>query len=521
MSDLTHNLVEYIKIDVITPVHIGAGAEKKWIKDIDYFFDQGKIKIFDIISLLKDKDDDYLSKVVEAISERKLFSDTTLISKNQIKPFIEYKYNREPDEIFTHIRNGLGKIYIPGSSLKGAIRSALLGYLYFKDQNIRKIGRNPKIDDVIFGNFKNSVMRFIQVTDAEFSNNSTSLFNTKIYSLGKSSNNKFEGQWKHDRENEKGDRKKFSTNGFVNTYECLNIGAISASRIVITENIIKLLDSENKPKNTDEIIIRNNTKPVKEILKMINEQTKNYLEKEIKYFEYHEGDKSEIIIEELTNLLNETNKCKDNACILHLGSGSGFHGITGDWQFENHIIDHIRKIMKNGKIIGNRGQINGKDAAKTRRLVFEKKENGYEFYPMGFVKLSLAEQREYEEYLERIKECNQKRNQKTTSSKTNSATSESGISNPENQEKESQVNNEIKPFEGKIKAGQGGIPAEVIESGNPNKVKIYIKNYTKRDVFDLKFYKNPIEKGKKIFVVLGTVKKDGEILDVSFEKYMN
>jgi CRISPR/Cas system CSM-associated protein Csm5 (group 7 of RAMP superfamily) len=505
MSDLTHNLVEYIKIDVITPVHIGAGAEKKWIKDIDYFFDQGKIKIFDIISLLKDKDDDYLSKVVEAISERKLFSDTTLISKNQIKPFIEYKYNREPDEIFTHIRNGLGKIYIPGSSLKGAIRSALLGYLYFKDQNIRKIGRNPKIDDVIFGNFKNSVMRFIQVTDAEFSNNSTSLFNTKIYSLGKSSNNKFEGQWKHDRENEKGDRKKFSTNGFVNTYECLNIGAISASRIVITENIIKLLDSENKPKNTDEIIIRNNTKPVKEILKMINEQTKNYLEKEIKYFEYHEGDKSEIIIEELTNLLNETNKCKDNACILHLGSGSGFHGITGDWQFENHIINGIRN--------GGRGQINGRDAAKTRRLIFEKQSDDFVFYPMGFVKLSIIEKDSYNQILRNLNN-NQSIN---NNSKSISSTQEIRPNLPDN----SQSQKDIKPYTGKIKTGQGGVPAEVVESGKPNKVKLFIADYSKNNLIPLFGYNNPIEKGKKIYVRIGTVKNDGEILGVTFDKHID
>jgi CRISPR/Cas system CSM-associated protein Csm5 (group 7 of RAMP superfamily) len=515
-AELSENITRYIKLEVLTPVHVGAGPDKKWIKDVDFFYDSGKIIVFDLAETLKNKDENFISYVAHAISKRELFN-INLIQKNDIKKITEYKFNKCPDEIFSEIRTGLGIAYIPGSSLKGAISSAILGFLYKNDNEIKLLGRDGKINEKVFGKIENSVMRLLQITDATFNNCDLNLFNTKIYSLGMN----LKGEWKHDLKNKEGDRKKFNEEKFVNVYECLKPESISFFRIVIVKNIVENYAQESKFKNLDKVFKIKNSNAVVELFKMINQQTKNYLDKEIEFFDEHKGDQSEKIIEKLKNLKEIAEKCKNAECILHLGSGSGFHGITGDWQFDSHIIDRIKTIQKNGRIIGNRGQINGKDAAKSRRLVFEKKGYDYEFYPMGFVKLSMVEKKEYEEHLEKIKESNQNRNQKASFSNTTSVTSGLIMSNQANQEKESQVTNEIKPFEGKIKAGQGGIPAEIIESGSPNKVKIYIKNYTIKDVFDLKLYRNPLEKGRRLYVRIADVNKDNEILEVSFDKFMN
>lgn len=76
---------------------------------------------------------------------------------------------------------------------------------------------------------------------------------------------------------------------------------------------------------------------------------------------------------------------------------------------------------------------------------------------------------------------------------------------------------EIKPYSGKLKQGQGGIPAEVVESGRPNKVKVFIANYTNNTILALYNYSSELEVGTKIFVKINRI-IDGKIIDVSYEK---
>lgn len=378
------NITYDLHLKILTPVHIGASTEKKWLKGVDYYKDNnGYINFYDI-NQLKSIDEntiDYITSVI-LINNRDKNVIKEIISNRKIKiaPLFTLRFNKEPDEIFAHIRNGLNIPYIPGSSLKGAIRSAILGYLYQNDNDIKKLNKN-NIDDGLFGDVHNSTMRFLQVTDSHFTNEDISIYNTKIYSL----NYQKHGAWKH---KQKGSDECFRDEGFVSTYECIEVNKQSTVRINITEKIIKSLNN-NKPNYTEKIIAPSQyTDPLTEIFRMINEQTKLYLKKEIEFFEIHRGDKHEIILEQyksleeiVENFINKGNK----QTLLHLGSGSGFHGITGDWWFNNHIITGINQ--KNQK---NRGQINNEDAAKTRRLIFKKIENDeYLFTPFGFIVLGL------------------------------------------------------------------------------------------------------------------------------------
>lgn len=504
---MNENIVHYIKIKALTPVHVGAGPEKKWIKDLDFFYDNGKIKVFDLSDVLKNKNGDFIVKVANAISGRKLFS-SNLIQKKTIKPFFEFQHDGQPEEIFVQSRTGMGDIIIPGSSLKGAITSAILGYLYKYDQETHSIGRDEKIDEKIFGSIQNSVMRLIQFTDAQFAKNYTGLFNTKIYSMGYRLN----GEWKHDLRNRNGDRSKFNENDFVNTYECIKTQSESYFRIVIVKNIIDQIGkiTEKKPQNIDKILKTNTSSPAIELFKMINQQTINYVKKEIEYFKQHEGDKSEQIIETLENLYSVASDCSESECVLHLGSGSGFHGVTGDWQFESHI---ITSLGDNG-----RGQINATNAAKTRRLVFQKNAEGeYEFYPMGFVKLSVTDEKNYHQFIHTL-HTNRITPQNKTS--TNNQIEQKETQKLPTNQPVDESTQQIVPYAGKIKQGIGRIPAEVIESGKPNKVKIYIKDYTKNDIFILSGYSNTLEIGKKIFVRINQINSKNEILNIGFEGFM-
>jgi len=68
--------------------------------------------------------------------------------------------------------------------------------------------------------------------------------------------------------------------------------------------------------------------------------------------------------------------------LLRLGAGSGFHAMTGDWQFD----DHTETGYHQG------GRNHGKKKYKSRKLAFEwdetrGNEGEYVFYPMGFIEL--------------------------------------------------------------------------------------------------------------------------------------
>ncbi len=367
-----NNLVYNLRISVISPVHIGAGMEKCWTKNIDYFYDtkNREVNVIDLNDLLSGKSSDYASKIANAIAKQNLFS-SNLFKLDSINAKHKYTIFPEPADIIrTHIRSGIGNLIIPGSSLKGAIRSALLGWLYSNDPEIKLISKNVEVE--LFGSVDDSVMRFIQISDSEFPDNCSKLYHSKIYSL--SSNLK--GTWKNAR---KGSESKFSPVGFVQTYECINEESVSASRIVIAKKTLELLTK--KPKYTNKIVDLSEN-PLIKIFKTINSFTKTYLGKEIDYFKHHEGELSNNLIDELEYIQEKVTECKPNECILHLGSASGFHGITGDWQFTTHIINGIEPKI-------NRGLIFSKPAAKTRRFFFEMDDEEPIFRAPGYIKLEV------------------------------------------------------------------------------------------------------------------------------------
>ncbi len=69
--------------------------------------------------------------------------------------------------------------------------------------------------------------------------------------------------------------------------------------------------------------------------------------------------------------------------ILRIGAGSGFHAMTGDWQFENHIETGVHRGGRN----------DGKKKYKSRKFAFEFNEslgeNGeYVFLPYGVYRIN-------------------------------------------------------------------------------------------------------------------------------------
>ncbi len=372
-----------IKITPITPVYIGGASEKNWCQGLDYIYDEDnwKLHILDHqkIALLLGKEK--MNGYIDAILKRKAGEFITNLCEHQNIEISEleslsFVVTHQPEnDVKAFIRDGMGRPYIPGTSLKGAIRSVLFNR-FFERANYHERGpTHSRLSDFVFGTIGNNLMRFLQVSDIIF--NDTEIFVTKIFNLSGNGGN-MRGGWKHARIN--GTSTEFSPEGFTTAYETLEVGKPGKGTIKINNLFKEQL--KNPPPNFNRLLTQ---EPLIDLFRLINNYTTEHLDREIEFFETYPNDETGMIIEEMRMLKTITSKAV-NSCILRMACGSGFHGITGDWQFMSHHIDGIH--ANRGR---NRGVFQGMDSAKSRKIAFANYEElGLQFKPMGFVRITVS-----------------------------------------------------------------------------------------------------------------------------------
>ena len=373
-----------IELEVLSPLHVGVGQEKDWMKGADYVKDSGKVYILnqrkiaeklsvdELTSFLMNKDDRGLKqKIAGALDE---------VSDQVFKAPVD-----SDNDIKVFVKNGLtNKPLVPGSSVKGAIRSVLLEYFI---NNNRVDKNNRRFEETFFGsaNTGDEFMRFIKISDAGFEK--TELTNSKIFNLYQDGN-ELKGGWKHlfrARDGQKGTTGNFKATGFNTIYETLPVHTKSELTISLADKAFRnLIQSNVKTSYNDidkkrEIVEDDITK----LFGIINDHTKRYISKEIDFFNKYPNDKTAHITETLKNILSEIPD-DNSSCILKMSAGSGFHSITGDWQFDDFSIDRIDGNAR------NRGKLNNQESAKSRKIAID----GDSFYLMGFVKLSVLSDEE-------------------------------------------------------------------------------------------------------------------------------
>lgn len=369
-------------MEVLTPLHVGAGAEKDWIQGCDFIIDDNRVKVLnlrkvsqfvnntDLTNALLKKDDKALvAKLGKNLNQcvEKEF-DVAFFGSNDIKTFIKNGLSQNP--------------IVPGSSLKGAMRSIVLDYLMTPNDKITALKTNKLDEKEIFGkaNMGDEFFRFIKVSDSEFSE--TKLANTKIFNL-KSQN---EGGWKHGANNTSG---KFIPDGFNTFYEVIDQNQKSTLSLSIADvafhNFAKKIAPFPELKNK---LIKND---ISFFFDLINRHTQEYLKKEKAFFEEYSTEKTDLIVESINSLLAQIPK-NGEYCILKMAAGSGFHSITGDWQFDDYSIDELTiKEEKFGKTKTiSRGVLKGKKSAKSRKIAISGEND---FSLMGFVKLTVMDEK--------------------------------------------------------------------------------------------------------------------------------
>jgi len=169
-----------LKLKTLTPIHIGTGKELSPLE----FFNNFRInydKLFDLIAEEK-KDDffnwidqkNYASFSVKDIQEKFGIKANEIISKCGL-----YRFNQSfQDKVREGIKDSSNRLFIPGSSIKGSLRTALLYKVLLKNKGII----NPILDELL--NKKNRIYQeFSESLDELLSENGNDISKERKESL--------------------------------------------------------------------------------------------------------------------------------------------------------------------------------------------------------------------------------------------------------------------------------------------------------------------------------------------------
>lgn len=359
-----------IELEVVTPLCVGAGGENDWVKGSDYVQKGGKVYVIDLKRVYDEIGKDGLEKLSDAFAAANTDSILSIIG-NKLDSVSRYTFDSpatSDNPIKTFLRTQLyNSPLIAGTSLKGAIRSAL--FKEFRPEG--PTDKDNKENEKAFGGIQDNLMKFLQVGDIEMAE--TTLVNTKVYSLigtGESCT----GGWKVSLNSN--NSRTYNPQGFNTLYECVYPGETGLGTITYAVNAKTSKKSEKQ---------RLQQGGIEELFRIINQRTREYLDKEKKFFEQYPANRSEEIIDCIDMLSEELDDMmKDNkSCLLKMSAGVGFHSITGDWQYEDYTQTGEYKSGKHA----------GKKRYKSRKIA----EYDGELYLMGFVALHLLSDEEAKE----------------------------------------------------------------------------------------------------------------------------
>lgn len=355
-----------IELEVISPLAVGNGNDKEWIKGLDFVQKDDKVYILDLHKAVEQGVDvGRLTNLFLKYDEKGILQ---LLGNNvdKVAKYVFVSPMRTENKIKAFIRTQLfDKPIVAGSSLKGAIRSALFHFLRTTE----------KSNEEVFGTMKEGTdfMRFIRVGDVEMP--STILVNSKIYNL-RGHGTQWQGGWKHAKTNKEGDSfttGDYSPQGFNTLYECVAPGQKGMGNISLAGNAYDLL--EHYGHNAISYADRKHKlihSPISELFKVVNNATKVYLTKEKHFFEQYPAQRTDEIVSHIEYLINII-PTDGSSCLLKMSAGVGFHSITGDWQFDDYDITDLWKEGKN----------KDKKKYKSRKIA----DYGSQLQLMGFVKL--------------------------------------------------------------------------------------------------------------------------------------
>ncbi|MGQ9847990.1 MAG: RAMP superfamily CRISPR-associated protein, partial [Bacteroidales bacterium] len=356
------------------------GSGVKLAKDIDFITTRDTVTIVPQAELMKyfESNPDEMQKFIDENYKLDKIKIGDLGKKYQIN-------GENVSSIAEFERNGFGKPYIPGSSIKGAIRTILLrkrfnelspneqtNLLRQVNSTKKEWASEPIVKKLLGGSSNENLMRVLEIFDAEF--NEVSLEKVLILSLSNEEATAY--KWK-----KMGRDAVNQDDPFQASYifvEALPIGAKGYSSISLSNFLFNNPEAKQQLKFSEPSL-----SDFGSFIKTINKYSLEKLNKEKTFFQrLNSSKKLNELIKNIDTLITETNKHQKDEMILRLSWGSGWLGMTGDYLDDNWL-----SIFR--KRYGGRqgmGKPEFKIFPKTRRIVFDKNEPKY---LTGWIKIKL------------------------------------------------------------------------------------------------------------------------------------
>ncbi len=366
-----------IKMETLTSVHIGSGSTLQYGAD----FVKGKHQDNDMLAIVD------LRKVAALIGKQNIpfwvaaieNGDSTAMIIKRFAPeadiadyakrlILRWADVRSSDTLMEQIHDGRGVPYIPGSSIKGAIRTSVLASLAKKMPDVEnklknrfgKISAN-QVESELFGSDPNKdVFRFLQVGDAYFGKNYEVAI--RMVNINEREQQDFWDESKHQ------------------LIEAICPEDTTEFQMRLNLTGYHLSNDKGKVHRIPDCLCSQSA-----LFETTNAHTIHLLETEKEYWKEREADDDTdsvtAYLEKVDEMLKVSKQCeKGKECVLRIGHGSGWRFITGAW---TERLDNFASLV----VPASRPRNNNYeqyDFPKTRRV-----DDQCEL--LGFVKLTILE----------------------------------------------------------------------------------------------------------------------------------
>lgn len=403
-----------LNLTTLTPLFIGSDEGSDLSPTTDFIFDKGVIKIIDQrkFELLLGKDVNLINEFISEVKSKSYSFD--------LKSFIENKLHTALDDIIKAIIDvegllssktiatfipTLGKPYIPGSSLKGAIRTAIISNYLSNDkkgQDIvnRLLNVKKEIDEL-----KKKKDNGELLTKEEFEKlkpyGIKKYFNTIYNEFILFKNKEYGHDFRHMKISDSNPLKVEQTKivKLIRIYLTKNEEKTSQWKQVLRENISTIFCLNINPEVRDNFLSKINNNSLNELFSLINSFSKDFIDFESKMYNTFSKNKAvesklKGVIEFYDSLKKLINQSDNKYAIIRVGGGKTyFDNSIGLALFKKDpaAFKAFRKLLGFWKHrSGNRSFVE-EDSPITR--TFYNAQN--ELYPLGWVILYPYEHKEF------------------------------------------------------------------------------------------------------------------------------
>lgn len=349
-----------INIKTITPVHIGSG--ETLYRDNDFCLEKDSegydvIGVTDPGKILSLIGQEHISDWLIGIENKRPVTEIVIQFAPKDKRGMEHytsriiDYGQASETLKEFIHNGNNKPYIPGSSIKGAIRTAILAtvaknadidWLLSKNRHSAK-----KVEEHFFGDIQSDVFRFLHIGDAVFGE----CFQIPTISLMMINLNErminLNGRWV----------KRYKDESKKQLIEALSKDDESSFELHFNSEAYTLAEKNGQTKSLPTCMSSGKDFSITKLFRTINSHTQMLIESEIEHWE-EKADGSDFVnnyIKNLKELKGIADGCKNDAgksCLLRIGHGSGWRFITGAWTKRNKDFPKSRRVSKDLDLLG-------------------------------------------------------------------------------------------------------------------------------------------------------------------------